>query len=710
MFSKFTEKASSYASTAAAAANATYETGKQGLSSVPCDRCGVPHNALLRLSTCPVCGGRVCKGCSAQLVVPDACAKSGAGSSGEVSVCARECGPRCGEANAAAFRRALAASHAANVTAFLEDLASGRAAGETYPRPGAAVADTGASATAMRLAPLALEALKLSGYSDVVRAYQLAEGGIAAVLLTPTFRIFAERVLPMLRRHVRDAGEATSYKTRGAAEAELALRLYYLACGDAVGRLRACGAPREATRRGPAASDDVLDALGYWIGPAQWLYAANELRKPQHTPDWAAWYCKKLCETSGGWRLLACVGASRSENARCSVPSLPKVRFPAWCLAARGDEAVLAIRGSQTPGDWAINSDADEAPVFGVDSAWVAHGGILRAARAILNDCGAGEAVDALRARGVRVTCVGHSLGGGVAALVATLLNDHGALPRVRCYAFATPACVSADLAAFLKPTVTSCVLQDDVVPRLSDATCARLAADLVNDDANYRASFAKDRAAYAGHVATLGKGEGMVHDAREDALPLESLDRRAASPTLSGRKSAAARLVVPGLVVFLAGVDGNYEAHATDGDLPELNKVQLTPRAVNDHDVSQTAFALRVVRATRSRRPRERPAPPFRPALLADNTWAPCAVCGSDVTWTSAVRGSDAARASATHHCRACGALVCAFCAPAGDRVAGDGIAQFTELPDKRVTIPSMGCLGRVRVCRPCGFNAYNL
>ncbi|EGB03068.1 hypothetical protein AURANDRAFT_68327, partial [Aureococcus anophagefferens] len=114
MFSKFTEKASSYASTAAAAANATYETGKQGLSSVPCDRCGVPHNALLRLSTCPVCGGRVCKGCSAQLVVPDACAKSGAGSSGEVSVCARECGPRCGEANAAAFRRALAASHAAN--------------------------------------------------------------------------------------------------------------------------------------------------------------------------------------------------------------------------------------------------------------------------------------------------------------------------------------------------------------------------------------------------------------------------------------------------------------------------------------------------------------------------------------------------------------------------------------------------------------------
>ncbi|KAH8043626.1 hypothetical protein JL722_15099 [Aureococcus anophagefferens] len=292
MFSKFTEKASSYASTAAAAANATYETGKQGLSSVPCDRCGVPHNALLRLSTCPVCGGRL-QGLQRAARRAGACAKSGAGSSGE-------------------------------------DLASG-AAGETYPRPGAAVADTGASATAMRLAPLALEALKLSGYSDVV-AYQLAEGGIAAVLLTPTFRIFAERVLPMLRRHVRDAGEATSYKTRGAAEAELALRLYYLACGDAVGRLRACGAPREATRRGPAASDDVLDALGCGLGAAEMGVSFRDARSVRFQR-----------------------GASR-----------------------RGDEAVLAIRGSQTPGDWAINSDADEAPVFRVDSAWVARGGILR--------------------------------------------------------------------------------------------------------------------------------------------------------------------------------------------------------------------------------------------------------------------------------------------------------------------------------------------
>ena len=229
----------------------------------------------------------------------------------------------------------------------------------------------------------------------------------------------------------------------------------------------------------------------------------------------------------------------------------------------------------------------------------------------------------------------------------------------------------------------------------------------------------AKDRAAYAAHVKTLGKREAMVHEAPPDAIPLDELEgddfgegRGPRSPTLTPRDGPpATRLVVPGVVVYLAGVDGNYEASETDYDCPALNRVALTPRAVNDHYASATAFALRVVRAKRGRKPPHRPAADFKQAFLPlSNTWAPCAVCASDVTWTSAVRASDAARASATHHCRACGNVVCAFCAPAADRVAGDGIAQFDDLPDKRIPLPSMGCLGPVRVCRPCAYLSYNL
>jgi len=58
----------------------------------------------------------------------------------------------------------------------------------------------------------------------------------------------------------------------------------------------------------------------------------------------------------------------------------------------------------------------------------------------------------------------------------------------------------------------------------------------------------------------------------------------------------------------------------------------------------------------------------------------------------------------------RACGKVVCAFCAPAGDQVAGDGIAEYVTLPDKRIPLTRGGVFGTVRVCRPCHFKAYGM
>ena len=214
--------------------------------------------------------------------------------------------------------------------------------------------DVSATASARRLLPLALKAVELAGYSEVIYAYKLAEGGIVAALLTPTFRVFVERVLPMLSKHIERAGAEMDTKKKGAKEAELALRLYYLACGEAVKRLS--HPPDEA--KGSPASSSALDSLGAYVGPAQWLYAAHELRAPQATAAWGAWYVSRLCRADG-WRLVACVGASRAEDFRLAVPGLPPVRFPAWCLACRGKEAVLAFRGSTSPQDSAWKSTSE---------------------------------------------------------------------------------------------------------------------------------------------------------------------------------------------------------------------------------------------------------------------------------------------------------------------------------------------------------------
>ena len=122
--------------------------------------------------------------------------------------------------------------------------------------------------------------------------------------------------------------------------------------------------------------------------------------------------------------------------------------------------------------------------------------------------------------------------------------------------------------------------------------------------------------------------------------------------------------------------------------------------------------MALRAVRRARGFLPTPRPAVELSPVCLPGGVgnWAPCAVCGSDVTWTMAVAGSDATRVGATHHCRNCGDVVCAFCAPAGDRVGGDRLGEFKRLEDHRVPLPSLGHLEPARVCRTCEFQSYDL
>ena len=209
------------------------------------------------------------------------------------------------EAELAAFRSALISSHVANVEAFLQVGTSV----DFYPRPGAAKVDTGVTASARRLAPLALKALDAVGYGEVVFAANLAMNftGVVALLLTPTFAVFAERVLPMLKRHAKAAGLVCSSKRRGAVEAELALRLYYLGCTEAMEAM--CRDPNAASAPTHAAADEeALARLGEWLGPAQWLYAAYKLPPPHDQAEWAAWYASQLAQRSG-WTPLACVGA-----------------------------------------------------------------------------------------------------------------------------------------------------------------------------------------------------------------------------------------------------------------------------------------------------------------------------------------------------------------------------------------------------------------
>ncbi|KAK3031652.1 LOW QUALITY PROTEIN: hypothetical protein RJ639_035020 [Escallonia herrerae] len=91
--------------------------------------------------------------------------------------------------------------------------------------------------------------------------------------------------------------------------------------------------------------------------------------------------------------------------------------------------------------------------------------------------------------QGFRLRLVGHSLGGATAALLATMLRkksieELGFSPDiVSAVGFGTPPCVSKELAESCSDYVTTIVMQDDIIPRLSGASLTRLRNEILQTD-----------------------------------------------------------------------------------------------------------------------------------------------------------------------------------------------------------------------------------
>ncbi|XP_051138375.1 uncharacterized protein LOC127256413 [Andrographis paniculata] len=135
-------------------------------------------------------------------------------------------------------------------------------------------------------------------------------------------------------------------------------------------------------------------------------------------------------------------------------------------------DVVLAIRGLNLAkeSDYALLLD-NGLGQRKFDGGYV-HNGLLNAAVCILNaECEVlGELVE--RYPSYTLTFAGHSLGAGVAALLAMVVVRGGdklrnvERSRVRCYAIAPARCMSLNLAVRYSDVINSVVLQDDFLPR----------------------------------------------------------------------------------------------------------------------------------------------------------------------------------------------------------------------------------------------------
>ncbi|KAJ4822112.1 hypothetical protein Tsubulata_002836 [Turnera subulata] len=149
---------------------------------------------------------------------------------------------------------------------------------------------------------------------------------------------------------------------------------------------------------------------------------------------------------------------------------------------------ILGIRGTQTVYDLItdIVSSSEEEVTF---EGFSTHFGTAEAARWFLNY--EMETVRKLleKHKGFRLRLVGHSLGGATASLLAVMLREKSSKELgfnpdiVSAVGYATPPCVSRELAESCSDYVTTVVMQDDIIPRLSVASLARLRNEILQTD-----------------------------------------------------------------------------------------------------------------------------------------------------------------------------------------------------------------------------------
>ncbi|KAJ3183597.1 hypothetical protein HDU85_002026 [Gaertneriomyces sp. JEL0708] len=155
-------------------------------------------------------------------------------------------------------------------------------------------------------------------------------------------------------------------------------------------------------------------------------------------------------------------------------------------------QILVVIRGTKNLHDLMVDLTCDYEEFCIANEVHHVHSGMMKAAQELSSfghPARLRESVDALLETNpsYSILLTGHSLGAGLATCLALhwaepttgLTHSHLGFPpgrRVRCYAFAPPAVASAPLSQLCENFVTSIVVGDDFVPRLSLGSARDLA------------------------------------------------------------------------------------------------------------------------------------------------------------------------------------------------------------------------------------------
>uniref|UniRef100_K3WDS6 Fungal lipase-type domain-containing protein n=1 Tax=Globisporangium ultimum (strain ATCC 200006 / CBS 805.95 / DAOM BR144) TaxID=431595 RepID=K3WDS6_GLOUD len=146
-------------------------------------------------------------------------------------------------------------------------------------------------------------------------------------------------------------------------------------------------------------------------------------------------------------------------------------------LDHKSREIVVVVRGSASIMDFCTDLCLVNEPFESGEG----HRGMVHAAKWLANHLK--DDLERLTAEypEYQLITTGHSLGAAVAAIATMALKQN--FPRVHCYAFATPASVTRNLAEECYDYVTSVVAGDDCVPRLHQHSIYKLQGEVSKFD-----------------------------------------------------------------------------------------------------------------------------------------------------------------------------------------------------------------------------------
>ena len=195
---------------------------------------------------------------------------------------------------------------------------------------------------------------------------------------------------------------------------------------------------------------------------------------------------------------------------------------------------------------------------------------------------------------GYRVRVIGHSLGAGCAAILAVMLRPK--FPDLKALCFSVPGCVLSDqLAERCKEYVTSYVLDNDIVPRLSQDSMENLRNDVLEMVARIKVS-KRDAV-----LASRGRGNGKIDNLlySKDSIPPSKFNdelnefRTRYEERKEDRTMINVRLCPPGNIVHMVRSGFKPASHIRPCD---STKEIYTARWIEADDLRDIIISARIL------------------------------------------------------------------------------------------------------------------